>query len=200
LPFSWALSVFKSSASLWQRERCWQAKDCPVASKVRWTIRRKAPPGIPGKTGSPTVKRDAVLDGFEKGFKLRDTAARQGQSLSVVLFDIDHFKHINDRYAHGVGDQAIPQTVLAFKDTLRAGELIGRLGGEAFILVLPGSDLSAALTRTDLHNRAVDSVVEIHEQRLLLCAESLASFRHSGGPLALRSMAGGGTRHERRGV
>ena len=64
----------------------------------------------------------------------RTTPAAQ---LTVVMIDIDHFKSINDTYGHPVGDQVIRGLAWLLKGRLRASDLIGRYGGEEFLVALP---------------------------------------------------------------
>ncbi len=92
---------------------------------------------------------------FERGTQLFQRALRKDQALAVVLIDLDHFKTINDRYGHDVGDRALRSTVAALDSCLRSGELLGRLGGEEFIVVLPRHTLEQARVRAELLRRAV---------------------------------------------
>lgn len=70
---------------------------------------------------------------------------RESQTLGVMLIDVDHFKRINDRYGHGAGDAALVTVVQRISSTLRPYDLIGRYGGEEFLVIAPGCDLE--LTR-----------------------------------------------------
>jgi diguanylate cyclase (GGDEF)-like protein len=70
---------------------------------------------------------------------------RENQTLGVMLVDVDHFKRINDRYGHGAGDSALVNVVQRISSTLRPYDLIGRYGGEEFLVIAPGCDLE--LTR-----------------------------------------------------
>jgi diguanylate cyclase (GGDEF)-like protein len=71
-------------------------------------------------------------------------ARRHQHDLSCIALDIDHFKNVNDSYGHAVGDQVLKAVAAACKATLRAGDLLGRLGGEEFAIVLPHVDRQAA--------------------------------------------------------
>lgn len=65
---------------------------------------------------------------------------RAGQVLSVVLLDVDHFKQINDRYGHQVGDAVLVEMAHRLNLVLRQEDVLGRWGGEEFLIVLPGLD------------------------------------------------------------
>lgn len=69
-----------------------------------------------------------------------ERARRQGSALAVVLADIDHFKQVNDRHGHDAGDRVIQHVSALLRDQVRSGDLVGRWGGEEFILLLPGCD------------------------------------------------------------
>ena len=64
--------------------------------------------------------------------------------VSVLAFDLDHFKSVNDRYGHAVGDAVLQLFARVVRETMRADDVIGRLGGEEFVAVLPGALKDAA--------------------------------------------------------
>jgi diguanylate cyclase (GGDEF)-like protein len=74
--------------------------------------------------------------------------ARRGGDLAVVLCDLDHFKSINDTHGHPVGDTVLQRFVSHARHCLRSTDLIGRWGGEEFLLVLPKSTLEEAVAVT----------------------------------------------------
>lgn len=74
---------------------------------------------------------------------------KSGQPLSFVMLDIDHFKSVNDTYGHPMGDRVIKSLALYLKQRLRKTDQIGRYGGEEFALVLPNTDVAAALQVVD---------------------------------------------------
>lgn len=73
-------------------------------------------------------------------------AQRHRVPLGLVMLDLDHFKHINDRYGHETGDQVIRELGNALRRTLRRSDVAARMGGEEFALLLPQTDEAAART------------------------------------------------------
>jgi diguanylate cyclase (GGDEF)-like protein len=69
---------------------------------------------------------------------------RTGEQVSLVMFDIDHFKRINDTYGHPTGDEAIRLVSRLFKECAREVDICGRYGGEEFVAVLLGTGASGA--------------------------------------------------------
>jgi|WetSurSiteA1Bulk_404760.scaffolds.fasta_scaffold16668_1 diguanylate cyclase (GGDEF)-like protein len=74
--------------------------------------------------------------------KLANNEAQAG--MSVTMLDLDHFKKINDAYGHLVGDEVLKETALRIQATTRAYDLVGRLGGEEFVIVHPDADYMQA--------------------------------------------------------
>ncbi len=68
-----------------------------------------------------------------------ERAVRHQRPLSVAFVDIDHFKEINDTYGHHVGDEVLREVALLFRDNIRVTDVIGRYGGEEFMIILPES-------------------------------------------------------------
>ncbi|WP_287182904.1 sensor domain-containing diguanylate cyclase [Paraburkholderia sp.] len=73
---------------------------------------------------------------------------RAGSSVAAVLmFDLDHFKALNDRWGHAVGDRALSHFAALLRAEVRAGDIAGRIGGEEFAMVLPDTGADAAVAR-----------------------------------------------------
>lgn len=81
-------------------------------------------------------------------FEQMDTAHRQarasGAALSCLALDIDRFKAVNDRFGHAMGDRVIEKVGAALRATTRAGDIVGRYGGDEFFVGLPGCSLEEA--------------------------------------------------------
>jgi diguanylate cyclase (GGDEF)-like protein len=88
-----------------------------------------------------------------------DRARREHAETAVILLDIDHFKRVNDRHGHGVGDQVLRAFADTVRGRLRASDVLGRLGGEEFAVLLPGTDQAGALRLAELIRQAIEALV-----------------------------------------
>ncbi|MCX6064937.1 MAG: diguanylate cyclase [Chloroflexi bacterium] len=73
-----------------------------------------------------------------------EVARRYHQPLSLIMFDIDKFKNVNDNFGHSVGDQVLIQTAQVVSSQLRATDIFGRIGGDEFVIILPGTNAQQA--------------------------------------------------------
>lgn len=81
----------------------------------------------------------------EMGTRAIAAARRHGMPMAALVADIDHFKRINDELGHAIGDQALVRTVERIRDGLRTEDVLGRLGGEEFIVLMPNTDGDSAV-------------------------------------------------------
>lgn len=70
--------------------------------------------------------------------------AAKGEPVSLLMFDLDHFKSINDRFGHAIGDEALRVFAQVLRRSMRANDIVGRLGGEEFAAIVPGDNSLAA--------------------------------------------------------
>lgn len=98
---------------------------------------------------------------FEAAEKLLETQRKQGQSVTVMMFDLDHFKSINDRFGHEAGDDALQAFAATVSTNMRLHDIVGRLGGEEFAAILPGGSETALMVAERVRAAFEVSGVEI---------------------------------------
>jgi diguanylate cyclase len=97
-------------------------------------------------------------------------ASRSGQNVCLLIFDLDHFKAINDSHGHPVGDWVLKAVTEVCRQACRKNDLIGRIGGEEFAILLIGCDGAAAVHAAEVCRQRIEAIDT---------AESGASFRVS---------------------
>ena len=106
--------------------------------------------------------------------KIRDEKMRferHRDNFSIVLFDLVHFKHINDAFGHACGDAALQHTVRLATENLRKLDSLGRWGGEEFLIVLPNSDIHEAVQVAEKLRKKLDTCPLIwHDQTIHITA------------------------------
>jgi len=99
------------------------------------------------------------------------TARRRRAFVSVIITDIDHFKTINDEFGHAVGDDALVHFACLLSKLRRADDIIARIGGEEFALVLPGTDIEEAISIADeLCERRASSPLMVEGRDVVMTA------------------------------
>jgi len=83
---------------------------------------------------------------------------RHGSSLSVLLFDLDHFKRVNDTHGHDAGDRILQAVASASNDVKRLTDVAARVGGEEFALLLPETGMDGALRMAKRLRQAVENI------------------------------------------
>ena len=98
-------------------------------------------------------------------------AKQLGHPVSVILLDIDHFKHVNDTYGHKAGDIAIKAVVDACRNVLRATDIFGRYGGEEFAVFLPEtvSDVAVELAE-HMRKKIAETVISVDNAKISVTA------------------------------
>ena len=140
--------------------------------------------------------RDELTGAYNRRFLMetllreRSRAERSGTPFSVCLFDLDHFKAINDTWGHAAGDKVLEGLAELAPRGLRAVDVFGRFGGEEFLLILPATDRDGAVVcaqrvRQRLESRAFTEL----GGRSATVTAGIATYRRGEEPAALLARA-----------
>ncbi|RJP33861.1 MAG: diguanylate cyclase [Candidatus Omnitrophota bacterium] len=100
------------------------------------------------------LNRRAILDLLDKEYM---RSRRLNSPLAVIMADIDHFKHVNDRYGHLAGDQVLREITARLTRSIRSYDSIGRYGGEEFMVILPGCTLANAINQANRFQHVIEA-------------------------------------------
>jgi two-component system, cell cycle response regulator len=92
------------------------------------------------------LNRSEILASIERELS---RSGREGKPATVIMADIDHFKRINDSLGHATGDEVLKEVARRLKSDLRPYDVVGRYGGEEFLIILPSCELSTGARRAD---------------------------------------------------
>lgn len=141
-----------------------QQLDSLQAADVERTVAAAAPVVANLRTLQLAEARAATdaLTGLANSRAIRETAkrmvaqaVRSGRPLAAILFDLDHFKEVNDRHGHEQGDEVLAAVGTAVAAAVRGGDYVGRYGGEEFVALLPDTDRGGALVVAEKVREAV---------------------------------------------
>ena len=106
---------------------------------------------------------------FDQMFAAKMEQAKvKGSPLSLILFDIDHFKHVNDNDGHQAGDKVLAGVAKVLGGRMRPSDITARYGGEEFVLLLPDTDApGAAVVAERLRRRLAEAVHDIGNGSIL---------------------------------
>ena len=136
-----------------QRIRESVAQAAPVLANLRNLAVAEIRAATDGLTGLPNKR--AVTDALKRMFAQASTT---GSPLTLLLLDLDHFKQINDQRGHAVGDQVLANVGAVLRSVLRTRDFAGRNGGEEFAVLLPDTDVPAAI---EIAERVRAAIAEI---------------------------------------
>jgi two-component system cell cycle response regulator len=129
------------------------------------------------------IYRLMTVDGLTQAYNRRyfnealerefNRSRRYERALSLILFDIDHFKRVNDTYGHLAGDGVLRQIASAVKPRLRAQDIFARTGGEEFGILLPEIAPEGARTIAEQVRVIVEATPLKHDQEVIRCTVSL---------------------------
>jgi len=104
---------------------------------------------------------------FSEGLRLYERWQHDGVSVAVLMIDIDHFKHINDKYGHQVGDDVLAEVARVLKQQCRPYDLVARYGGEEFVVMLEASSSGSGVsTAQRIRQSITESVVKLGQREL----------------------------------
>ncbi|WP_240096141.1 diguanylate cyclase [Thermomonas flagellata] len=144
------------------------AQEAFATAQLRRSADRDALTGVPNRSSLDRMAQDAFA-----------ACQRRGLPLSVLFIDLDWFKPINDQYGHAAGDLCLREVAQALSAQLRPGDVLGRYGGEEFLVVLPGSDAAAARVLAERLRQTIERrVIEWEGRRIPVTASiGLAGLR-----------------------
>jgi diguanylate cyclase (GGDEF)-like protein/putative nucleotidyltransferase with HDIG domain len=106
---------------------------------------------------------------------------RLGTPLAVVVCDLDGFKQVNDRFGHLVGNMVLRSVAAGLKQTCREYDYVARMGGDEFVVIMPGFDIAATREKTRLFQSvAVDVGIQVCKEPLLSLSAGIAVSPHDG--------------------
>ncbi len=117
-----------------------------------------------------TNNRAAFDDCLQREISL---AKRNCSHLSVIFFDIDHFKSINDTYGHKCGDMALASAANCITDAVRGSDIVFRYGGEEFVILLNGTNHEGAKIMAERIRKNVENHTIAHEMNIIKLTASL---------------------------
>ncbi len=119
------------------------------------------------ESGEQRNLRDAQTDALtgltnrrafvELSERVAERCRRRAEPLAVVVFDLDHFKRVNDSFGHAFGDDVLRLFARTVRETLRPGDIVSRVGGEEFFAVLPGANLKEGCATAERVCRAFEA-------------------------------------------
>lgn len=130
-------------------------------ASVRRELQRRA--STDALTGLPN--RRSFIHALERS--IDRAAGDETRKLSIAIFDIDHFKQINDRFGHPAGDEVIKEVANRAHASLRKRDLVGRIGGEEFAIIFPQADLGTASLVCERLRQAIADRPVVHEAALI---------------------------------
>lgn len=105
-------------------------------------------------------------------------ALRHQQPLALLMLDVDHFKRYNDRFGHPAGDALLCEIGLVLQSAVREGDLAARYGGEEFAVILPHTEIAAAIQVAERVRAAMEAHVSLHE-RVTVSVGAAALYLHA---------------------
>jgi diguanylate cyclase (GGDEF)-like protein len=122
--------------------------------------------------------RRALLEALERELF---RGHREGRPIGVIMCDLDHFKDVNDTYGHAAGDTVLREATRRMASSLRPYDLMGRFGGEEFLIIQPGGDANSAANLAERLRQAVAAEPIAHQDHPIATSISLGVAVAGGG-------------------
>lgn len=119
---------------------------------------------------SNIYNRAFLMESLEAEF---ERSKRFNEAFSCVLFDIDNFKHINDTYGHQMGDVVIKNIAAVASDLIRSTDILGRYGGEEFLIIMPNTDVEGAMIISDKIRKTIEHTDFGYRKNRINCTVSM---------------------------
>jgi diguanylate cyclase (GGDEF)-like protein len=161
------------------------AQSAPVLANLRNLAIAELRASTDSLTGLPNKR--AVADTLQR---MLAQATRTRSPLSLLVLDLDHFKQLNDRLGHPIGDQILANVGAALRSSLREGDFAGRNGGEEFTVLLPDTDVEGAVATAEKVRIAIEDIAIPGLELTTTVSIGIASYpEHGVSPERLERLA-----------
>ena len=108
---------------------------------------------------------------MQLGAQVLKRACRDGIPIGIIMMDLDYFKHVNDSYGHQAGDEVLRSIAKCFQTGMRDGDILGRIGGEEFVALLPSADLAAVIQIAERLRQQIENLtIPLGEKKINITA------------------------------
>jgi len=150
------------------------------------------PEGDPERLAYDKLHEDASMDGLTKCFnksffnnacELEIKKSKiTGSPISIIMFDLDHFKKLNDTYGHDAGDYVLKELAQIIRNNgVREGDIFARYGGEEFVILLPKTNLKQSFEIAERMRRSIESFPFSYEDQKLVVTSSIGIADYADG-------------------
>jgi diguanylate cyclase (GGDEF)-like protein len=122
---------------------------------------------------------------MELGHRELVRTSREKTYISLIYFDLDHFKSINDTYGHAAGDKVLMTLAQVVSSELRELDVFGRMGGEEFAVLLPGTNTEGAFSVAEKLRAAIEKQQIAHQEATLRCTASFGLTAKNGNKIEI---------------
>ena len=157
------ICVKKDGTRFWVQRRSfvidWEGQPTVCTARIDISERKKAEEALVELASTDSLTgADNRRGFFEKGENELRRAKRYNRPVSILAMDLDHFKKINDAHGHALGDRVLKTFADVCRSVFREQDILGRMGGEEFAVLLPEDDLAAAHTAAERLRQACEDI------------------------------------------